>query len=50
VGLDAELGAEGKVEVGALGDAEKFFFRKIVLFFRKARSYGISLLCSYWQS
>jgi hypothetical protein len=37
VGLDAELGAEGKIEVGGLGDdAEKFLFRKIVLFFGKA--------------
>jgi hypothetical protein len=37
VGLDAELGGEGKVEVGGLGeDAEKFLFRKIVLLFWKA--------------
>jgi hypothetical protein len=37
VGLDAELGAEGKIEVGGLGDdGEKFLFRKIVLFFCNA--------------
>jgi hypothetical protein len=41
VGLDVELGAEGKIEVGGLGDdAEKFLFRKIVLFFWEG--YGVT--------